>query len=285
MEERESDSWLSRLSRGRSRTALVGTAVLGLVVVVLLVAPGTQASPASASPTVIAPPFPGATWVTTTSQSTEGCAHSTISTAPTYHASTGKFELAVAGGLKICPNQPFESGYASGGVSGVIPLPGGVTGNRVFVKMTFRADIASAVGPQQCILANVSYSYCQVAAQGYVEPFIYLYDETAQNFWFPSNEPALPTASSQVYDWCFGGICGSNVTGNQHFDVNVGYTADIRTGPLNASHTYELIWSVSGEAYSYTSTYNSYLSGTGARASVTMAGGALGARLAWIAVV
>jgi hypothetical protein len=251
-----------------------------------LVAPVTQGAPVAAGGVVISPPYAGAVSYVSTSQSTDGCGHTALPVLPFFHANSGRAGADASSGTKICSGAPYDDGFASAGLTAEVPLPAGISGNKVVARTNLDYQLKAQIGSEQCLLKNLSFSYCDLFAQAYVSVYVYVIDETAGQYYFPTNTPTLPSAASEVYDWCESGSCGSNLSVSQHLSVTAGFTSDIKVkSGLNATHLYELVWSIEVVSDAAAYSYDANLSGTSVAGSVAMAGPGLGARLAWISVV
>jgi hypothetical protein len=269
----------------------MGLVAVGAVVLLLLVAAGARGAPAPTQRVVLIPPYSGASAYTSEGTDVVACGHAAVPVRPFFHAARAAVGFDVTAGSHICSQYP-SSGFASATVTVSVPLPAGVTGSTVVVRWTMDYQVQAHIGSMVCLLpVNVSYSDCYVYASAEIYPTLYLYDETSGVAYFPSTALPFESVQATVENWCSNGTCGAIYSpgGHSSGDLRVvtaipitGFNAS--TTGLNASHTYELVWSLGGWVDCFDSWYDATLSGTGFAASVTLAGPGEGAHLSSITV-
>jgi hypothetical protein len=236
-----------RTTRPTSRTRRwAGTAAIGTFAFVALVAVLLPVSAMGAPVTNtirITAPFPGTLVDPSTTITIAGCGTATVTTAPTFHPSTGKGGLSGNAAMSHCTSGVGGVGSVSESLSLQVPIVATTGHDRIVEKWTVKAGGGTSVAMGICHLPSSApgFTYCEVYAETYFEAYAYLYDANGTYVGSGDSTWAGVTSSLSDYEYCSAGNCStiaSGTSGTVGFSGTVTWT--FGGSNLLASHSYLL---------------------------------------------
>jgi len=268
-----------RATQPRRRSALAATLTGIAIAGIFLLLPVAQAATASPPTILLKAPYSGVTVSPSTSTSTSGCASGKVIRAPSFSAATGSTRFSVKASASSCPGPFGDSGAASAGLTLLVPIPVYSGNDVIHAKMTVDASLAARIGGANCLLFNLSFSYCYSSASAYLYGYAYLIDETSGFYYSSTSYWPGVDAYSSLYVSCYVGNCSVNLTAPMHITVSAPVSWTFDAAGLNAAHLFVLEVDLYSSVSAYDYAYDASFTGASEFANVLMSGPGLGATL------
>jgi hypothetical protein len=250
---------------GWAGAAALGTLAFVALVAVLLPAGAMAASATTVHTIRVTAPYPGTVVSPSWSVSVAGCGMATMTTAPTFHPSTGWGGFSGNSMMSHCTPAVGGDAYVDQSLGIAVPFSVMNGHDRIVEKWSVKAGGGIHLALGTCAMpvqTNTSgYSSCDVFAYSALAGYAYLYDATNGSY-IASGTTTWSGLSASVYDYqyCDAGNCSSYSSGAPGtFGFSGTVTWTFTASHLLASHTYEIDSSWYGDEEIYQSSYGATL--------------------------